>query len=507
MADQKALYEIGLKDSFSKGLSKIDRRVDGFEKSVKNSSSAASNSLGMLGKSLIGLSAVYAGGRFISETTKLFDIQEKAVAKVGQAIKSTGMAAGFTLDQLTAEASALQEKTLFGDEDILNNATAQLLTFTNIAGDNFKRTQTVALDLATVLDQDLKSASIQLGKALNDPVANLSALSRSGIQFSTSQKDVIKQLATTGRLAEAQGVILQELERQYGGQAKAAAEVGLGPYKQLSNSLGDVQEKVGGLFIEIGVKLLPVFRGTVKLLDSVVTAIQRVDFSYITMAFDGLWSGITEIKNVFSELFGQLNLNASGFFTLQNIVKGFSVVLRVITTPLRMLMTGLLLLKDLAADIGKSFSGLGLIIKGVLTFNKTDIAQGMNAFSQAAQSGFKDLRTRIMQFAKGESDYVKNLLFPDQEQGLAGASQVNSLARPTAASGANAAAAAQASKASSTSSSIAGSSPKNVTLNITKLIETINFNNHQLKQSSTEMTEAVKRALLTALNDVSIVQS
>ena len=63
-----------------------------------------------------------------------------------------------------------------------------------------------------------------MGKALNDPVANLSALSRSGIQFSDEQKAVIKSMAETGRLAEAQTLILDELNRQYGGSAEAAAK-------------------------------------------------------------------------------------------------------------------------------------------------------------------------------------------------------------------------------------------------------------------------------------------
>ena len=97
----------------------------------------------------------------------LADPQAKAEAKVQQAIKSTGGAAKLNFDQLKRFASELQGKTIFGDEKILNDSTAQLLTFTNIAGENFKRTQAVALDLATVLDGDLKSASIQLGKALN----------------------------------------------------------------------------------------------------------------------------------------------------------------------------------------------------------------------------------------------------------------------------------------------------------------------------------------------------
>ena len=188
-----------------------------------------------------------------------YTTQAQAVAKVNQAITSTAGAAGLSLEQLRQEALNLQKKTLFGDETILNDATAQLLTFTNIANDNFLRTQRVALDLSTVLDGDLKSASIQLGKALNDPVANLSALSDSGIQFSAAQKDVIKELAETNRLAEAQGVILDELERQYGGQAEAAVTAG-GAWKQLGNLWVDLSENMGRMFNNMSNMFLPELR-------------------------------------------------------------------------------------------------------------------------------------------------------------------------------------------------------------------------------------------------------
>ena len=176
---------------------------------------------------------------------KLYDVQAQAIAQVEAGLRSTGNTAGYTSEQLQKMASDLQSKTIFGDEVILKDATAQLLTFTNISGEQFARTQKAALDLATRLDGDLKSASIQLGKALNDPIANLSALSRSGIQFSTDQKTVIKSLTETGRLAEAQTLILDELEKQYGGSAEAAAAAGMGGIKQLQNSFGDLQEEFG----------------------------------------------------------------------------------------------------------------------------------------------------------------------------------------------------------------------------------------------------------------------
>jgi len=183
-------------------------------------------------------------------SVRAFQIQAKAIAQVEAGLRSTGGQVGYTSQQLQKMASDLQKTTLFGDEQILKDATAQLLTFTNISGEQFARTQQAALDLATRLDGDLKGASIQLGKALNDPVANLSALSRSGIQFSEEQKEVIKALAESGRLAEAQTLILDELNKQYGGSAEAAAKAD-GGITQLANAFGDLQEVIGQTLMPI----------------------------------------------------------------------------------------------------------------------------------------------------------------------------------------------------------------------------------------------------------------
>lgn len=205
----------------------------------------------------------------------LSDVQAKAEAKVQQAIRSTRGAAKLSFEELERFASELQGKTIFGDERILNDATAQLLTFTNIAGENFKRTQAVALDLSTVLDGDLKSASIQLGKALNDPVKNLTALSRAGIQFSKEQTATIKSLAETNRLAEAQSLILDELERQYGGQAAAAAKVGLGPIQQLKNAWGDFLEQIGAAIMPFATKVSRGLMVVVTMLQSLSPEMKR----------------------------------------------------------------------------------------------------------------------------------------------------------------------------------------------------------------------------------------
>lgn len=216
-------------------------------------------------------------------SVQAFREQNKAIAQVEAGLKSTANQVGFTSKELQKMATDLQNKTLFGDEVILKDATAQLLTFTNISGENFARTQQAALDLATRLDGDLKGASIQLGKALNDPVANLSALSRSGIQFSDEQKGLIKTLAETGRLAEAQTLILDELNKQYGGSAQAAAEAD-GGFTQLANSFGDLQEIIGGLLVQYLQPIVNQLKTFIQWLSETSTTTQTIALAFAAFA-------------------------------------------------------------------------------------------------------------------------------------------------------------------------------------------------------------------------------
>jgi hypothetical protein len=199
-----------------------------------------------------------------AKSLQAFNQQQQALAQVEAAVKSTAGAAGFAVKELEAQAASLQRNTIFGDEQILKEVTANLLTFTRITGDEFVKTQGLVLDLATRMGTDLTSATLQLGKALNDPVANLGALGRAGIQFTKEQKEVIKSLVEGGKQAEAQRIILDELETQFGGAAEAAAQAGLGGLKQFQNALGDLLEQVGELLIPYLNDVVDVLSGVVE---------------------------------------------------------------------------------------------------------------------------------------------------------------------------------------------------------------------------------------------------
>lgn len=210
-------------------------------------------------------------GRFAQQSTKLFIEQEKSTIKLAAALKATGNAAGFTTKQLQAYASELQNVTVIGNESF-ESIMSVMATFRNVQGEIFKESILLTADVSQALGQDLQGAAIQLGKALNDPVVGLTALSRVGITFSQVQKDQIKAFQEVNDLASAQRIILDELSNQFGGQAKAQADSFGGSIQQLANAFGDLQEKIGQAIAE-----LPGFRDAI---DTTVLAVQNLGITW-----------------------------------------------------------------------------------------------------------------------------------------------------------------------------------------------------------------------------------
>lgn len=262
MASRYSIETIfSLLDKYTAPLSKITRSTKTFTQSVKADFAKAQRQVRDFGRNfkrnlgrniVIGIGiATAAITKLTIEASKAWDIQAAAVKNVESGIKSTSGIAGRSLSELENQAKSLQANTFIGDEKILQGVTAQILTFTNITESRFDRTQQAALDVTSKLNglnvtsENLKSTSIALGKAINAPTANLGALGRMGIQFSDSQKKVIKSLEATGQLTKAQELILDELERQYGGTAAALAKTAGGMQLSTKNMAGDMLELIG----------------------------------------------------------------------------------------------------------------------------------------------------------------------------------------------------------------------------------------------------------------------
>lgn len=210
----------------------VSKRTDKVATSQERMQIAAIRAAAVLGGGL-----VTAMGLVIKNTMEA----EAVSAQLDARLKSTGGAAGMTRKAIDELAEATARKTTY-DDDAIKSLSAMLLTFTKVHADVFPRATAAITDMATAMGTDLQSATIQVGKALNDPIEGVSALTRVGVQFSDAQQDVIKNLVETGQQAEAQRVILAELETQFGGAAEAARNTFGGALSALKNTLMDLTE-------------------------------------------------------------------------------------------------------------------------------------------------------------------------------------------------------------------------------------------------------------------------
>lgn len=223
---KKAVAEL---DRLEKQAGETEKATDGLTNKTKLMATA-------MGAAAVAAAAVL--------TRKIIDntiAQQNAVAQLNAALKSTQNAAGLTSEELQNMAAQLQGVTTYGDETIITMQSV-LLTFTKIGRETFPQATAAILDMSTRLGTDLKSSAIQVGKALNDPIQGITALSRVGVSFTEDQKNLIKSLAESGRMAEAQTLILKELETEFGGSAKAARQTLGGALESLSNTFGDLLE-------------------------------------------------------------------------------------------------------------------------------------------------------------------------------------------------------------------------------------------------------------------------
>ncbi len=181
------------------------------------------------------------GQSIVSETLEAEQVQ----AQLQAVIKSTGAAAGVSAEMANDLAAALSQTSTFADDAVLSGEN-MLLTFTNIGKDVFPGATQTMLDMSQALGQDMKSSAMQLGKALNDPVAGISALTRVGVTFTDQQKKQIEAMVAAGDTAGAQKVILAELAKEFGGSASAAASTAGGQWTVFQNQMMNVAEAIGG---------------------------------------------------------------------------------------------------------------------------------------------------------------------------------------------------------------------------------------------------------------------
>jgi hypothetical protein len=156
-----------------------------------------------------------------------------------------------------AEATARQ----IGVDNISIKATqAKLLTFGKLAktagkvGSAFDRATAAALDLAAAGFGTAESNAVQLGKALENPIKGLASLAKSGVTFTDVEKEKIKTLVESGKLLEAQEMVLKAIETQVKGTAKATAD----DSKKMKEAFAQLTQSIGMTLLPVLTAITPV---------------------------------------------------------------------------------------------------------------------------------------------------------------------------------------------------------------------------------------------------------
>ena len=276
-------------------LDKIEQSKGRFDKFSDGLSTASMWSAGALG--------VLGGAAFATmEDLKAVEVIN---AQTSSAIESTGGAAGVTAEHVEELAGRLEGMTATEGEAIQEGANL-LLTFTNIkngtaeGSDIFDQATESLVDMSRAMGSDPQQAATQLGKALNDPIAGVGALSKVGVQFTDDQKAMIEEMVLAGDVAGAQGVILGELNTQFGGSGENYAETAAGKQELLGHKIGETSE-------------------------SIVTSLMPAVSDFLDVALDmATWA--SENSELLGVIVGSVAGLAAGILVLNGVVKAWTAI-------------------------------------------------------------------------------------------------------------------------------------------------------------------------------------
>jgi len=202
-----------------------------------------------------GVSAIIKGVKgLINGSVEAYDEAQRTQTQLQQVIKTTGGVAGETQKQLEQYQKTLMDQTGI-DDDVIAKGEEMLLTFTNIRGKIYEQALPAIVDMTAAMNggkvsmEGIQATAIQVGKALNDPVNGATALKKVGVTLSEQQKEQIKTMQENNNMMGAQAVILKELQKEFGGTAKAVADTDVGAMQKFETRIGNIKESIGALLV------------------------------------------------------------------------------------------------------------------------------------------------------------------------------------------------------------------------------------------------------------------
>jgi len=315
-----------------KAISGLEAPIHGVGKVLGSLSGVASTAMGFLAAQ--GVDSMVQTAQHAAQLVKQEDAIRTQTAAV---LASTKGAANMTADSVDALAASLGKQDAVAKDAVESNENL-LLTFTNVknqvgaGNDIFNQATQATLNMSRALGEDGASASIQLGKALNDPIKGLTALQRVGVMFTEQQKEQIKTLVAHGQTLAAQKMILGELNTEFGGSAKAYGDSAAGSMDKIGQSVDEAEKSLAR-------GLLPAFESAIQLLPPLIddatqfaATIEGMVGSFAKLP--GVSAILGNIGNLFGALTGKGDLKSAGTNLASSLAAGIKSAFPVVTQAL-----------------------------------------------------------------------------------------------------------------------------------------------------------------------------
>lgn len=265
MADTKT-YNLAIElimkaQNFVQGQQQVQKASDSTRKNLQEterSTLSMGKAFQSVGGYVAGFLAVGKAVQFVNQGLQTFAQRDRELRRFEAQIRATGGAAGLTAKQLQ-DLSRQQALDTLGDTKGVADAISTLATFRTVFGDTFKRAISLSSDLGEVLNQGVASSAGLLGQALEDPIQGISRLTRAKVSFTEEEEKQIKRLQESGRLYEAQSIILDVIEKQVGGVAKAAAVGYAGALDTATHMTDELAEAIGSKLAPAAQSILAVY--------------------------------------------------------------------------------------------------------------------------------------------------------------------------------------------------------------------------------------------------------
>jgi tape measure domain-containing protein len=501
-------YTIKLEDNFSAPLAGLETKMNGFESKVKSTNDGLKSSFGSLGGTIAG---AFAGGVVISAVQNLIGSLK------GLSIGSVMVARDFNNMKEAIQFASGQQATQnikFLDETIdrlgldIESTYKGFKTFegalmgTSLEGDKGREIFTAVSEAATVMKlsaEQTEGSFLALGQMISKGTVSAEELrGQLGERLPGAFQIFARSLGVTtsqlGDMLKKGEVIAEDALPKFAAELKKTFSPGVAKSQESFNSnMNRFSDFVFRAKVALGESLMPV-------INSFVSIIPKLDFKPLIDEFKMMISPLIIVVDLIGDLLNMFGLDWADVF--QAAIKGVALSFHILLTPLRLVVGVFKLLINGARAAGQATSAIFEAVQKGITgdFDGAIAAAGKisgigSEFAASAASVFKN-----------ERDGWANIFASKTEKESKGNEASNTGAGLNSSSGGGLSK--MSSGISGTSSSIGGtsSSTKNIVINITNLIKEIQFSKTEnWKESEAQLTDRVRRLLLTVVNDVNIV--